>query len=130
MCGHRQEKWHAAIQKAFGSKWSVGDVIGFALDMRTAGAAVMSVSVNGSFAHPNGIVFSGICAPFLSPALSGNGLACVNFGDRPFEHAPPCSDFMSVHEYWQDINDDDLRLAKLLSLSMTDSNFMGGSSAR
>jgi hypothetical protein len=128
--GARLKKWHEGPSDGYGSEWAVGDVIGFAVDMRTAGAAVMSVSVNGSFAHPNGIVFSGICAPFLSPALSGYGLACVNFGDRPFEHAPLCSDFMSVHEYWQDINDDDLRLALLLSLSMTDSNVMGGSSAR
>ena len=52
MCGLRQEKWHAGSNSEFGSAWRVGDVIGFALDMRTAGDAAMSVSVNGSFASP------------------------------------------------------------------------------
>jgi len=121
VCGRRQQKWHAANGGAFGSEWSVGDVIGFALDMRTAGAAIMSVSVNGSFAEPNGVVFSDIGAPYLSPALTGHGLYHVNFGDRPFEHAPPCSEFESVHCFVQDGDDDDLRLAKLLSVSLCDS---------
>jgi hypothetical protein len=42
---------------------------GFALDMRTAGTAVMRqrVSVNGSFGEPNGFTFSDMNAPFLSP---------------------------------------------------------------
>jgi hypothetical protein len=54
-------------------KWAVGDVIGFALEMRTAGAAVMSVSVNGSFSEPNGVAFRDMYAPFLSPAFTGDG---------------------------------------------------------
>ena len=118
VCGRRQQRWHAANGAAFGSEWSAGDVIGFALDMRTVGAAVMSVSVNGSFAEPNGVVFSDIGAPYLSPALTGYGLYHVNFGDRPFEHAPSCSEFESVHYFVQDGDDDDLRLAKLLSVSL------------
>jgi hypothetical protein len=101
VCGLRQEKWHAGSCSEFGSAWCVGDVIGFALDMRTAGDAAMSVSVNGSFASPNGLAFSGIDAPFLSPALSGDGRHRVNFGDRPFAHAPPGPEFASVHEFGQ-----------------------------
>jgi hypothetical protein len=101
VCGLRQEKWHARSSSDFGSAWCVGDVIGFALDMRTAGDAAMSVSVNGSFASPNGLAFSGIDALFLSPALSGNGMHRVNFGDRPFVHAPPGPEFTSVHEFGQ-----------------------------
>jgi len=101
VCGLRQEKWHAGSNSEFGSAWRVGDVIGFALDMRTAGDAAMSVSVNGSFAFPNGSAFSGIDAPFLSPALSGTGRHRVNFGDRPFAHAPPGPEFTSVHEFGQ-----------------------------
>jgi hypothetical protein len=54
VCGLRQLKWHAGSSAAFGSEWRVGDVIGFALDMRAAGGAVLSVSVNGSFSAPNG----------------------------------------------------------------------------
>ncbi len=51
----------------FCSGCAVWDVIGFALDRRTAGAAVMRVSVNGSFGEPNGFTFSDMNAPFLSP---------------------------------------------------------------
>ena len=88
-------KWHKD-EGAYGSKWAAGDVIGFALDMRVAGGAVLSVSVNGSFAAPNGVAFSGIDACYLSPALSGDE---VNFGDRAFAHALPSADFMSVHDF-------------------------------
>jgi hypothetical protein len=81
--------------------WCVGDVIGFALDERAAGSYVMSVSVNGSLVSPNGLAFSGIDAPFLSPALSGDGRDRASFGDRPFAHAPPGPEFVSVHEFGQ-----------------------------
>lgn len=48
VCWHRQGKWH------------VGDVVGSALDMSIADHAFMSVSVNSSFAFPNGVAFSSI----------------------------------------------------------------------
>jgi len=51
--GISQERWHGG-QSELGSAWRVGDVIGFALDMRAAGAAAMSVSVNGSIAPRTG----------------------------------------------------------------------------
>ena len=85
----------------------VNDVIGFALDMHTPGAAFVTVSVNGSFAIPNGLAFSAIDAPFLSPALSGNGNCRVNFGERPFEHLPPGPKFISVHASSRDKSDTD-----------------------
>jgi hypothetical protein len=94
--GDRQLSWHAG-KNEFGSKWSVGDVIGFAIDMRDAQAAVLSISVNGSFEKPNGVAFSDISAPYLSPAFSGYGQFSVNFGDRPFVHAAPHADYVSVH---------------------------------
>jgi tetratricopeptide (TPR) repeat protein len=99
VCGLRQQKWHAGSRATFGSEWRVGDVLGFAVDMRPAGGAVLSVSVNGSFAAPNGVAFSGIDARYLSPALSGHGRYQVNFGDRAFAHALPSADFMSVHDF-------------------------------
>jgi hypothetical protein len=72
----------------------VGDVIGFALDMRAAGAAVMRVSVNGSFGAPNGVAFSA----FSVAAISGDGRYRVNFsGNRPFAHAPPEGENTSVN---------------------------------
>ena len=74
-------------------------MIGFAVDMRTTGSAVFSVSVNGSFAAPNGVAFSGIDACYLSPALSGFGRYRVNFGDRAFARPLPSADFMSVHDF-------------------------------
>ena len=92
------KKWHESSID-FGSQWAAGDVIGFALDMRTAGAAVMSVSVDGSFDAPNGVAFSDTNAPFLSPAFSGDGRYRVNFGDRPFAHAPPDGNHTSVHDF-------------------------------
>ena len=92
-------RWHQSQGSAYGSKWAVGDVIGFALDMRTPGAAVVSVSVNGSFAAPNGPAFSNIDAPYLSPAFTGFGRYRVNFGERPFAHAPPNAEYTSVHAF-------------------------------
>jgi hypothetical protein len=74
-------------------------MIGFALDMRVAGGAVLNVSVNGSFAAPNGVAFNSIDARCLSPALSGSGRYQVNFGDRPFAHPLPSADYMSVHDF-------------------------------
>jgi hypothetical protein len=97
--GVRQIKGHEVNWGPYGCKWSVGDVIGFALDMRTVGAASMSVSVNGSFAAPNGPAFTDMQAAHLSPAFSGGGRYRVNFGERPFVHAPPDADYMSVHAF-------------------------------
>jgi hypothetical protein len=101
VCGFRQERWHKGEGLEFGSTWIVGDVIGFALDMRSAGAAVMSVSVNGSFAAPNGPLFKDIDAPFLSPVLSAyGGQHRLNLGDRPFVHEPPHDGaYMSAHTF-------------------------------
>ncbi len=95
--GDRQLKWRADGSRAFGSKWANGDVIGFALDTRNDEAAIFSVSVNGSFERPNGVVFSDLRAPYFSPAFTGYGLYSFNFGHRPFAHAPPDSDYTSVH---------------------------------
>jgi tetratricopeptide (TPR) repeat protein len=99
--GIRQLKWHEGNQGALGSAWAISDVIGFALDMRTAGAAAISVSVNGSFTAPDGPAFTAIDAPYLSPALTGlGGRYRLNLGDRPFAHAPPDdAEFVSVHAY-------------------------------
>jgi hypothetical protein len=99
--GVRLCKWHKGDDGAYGSAWAAGEVIGFAVDMRTAGAAVLSVSVNGSFAAPNGPAFTAIDAPYLSPALSGSGGRYrLNLGDRPFVHAPPeDGDYVSVHAF-------------------------------
>lgn len=88
--------WRGGSKSTYGCKWSVGDVIGLALDMRAANAAAMSVSVNGSFAAPNGAAFTYMRATHLSPAFSGGGRYRVNFGERPLVHAPPDSHYVSM----------------------------------
>jgi hypothetical protein len=96
--GGRQLSWHRGKSGDFGSKWSERDVIGFALDMRDAHATFLSVSVNGSFEKPNGVAFSNISPHYVSPAFSASyGHFSVNFGDRPFAHAPPDDEYVSVH---------------------------------
>jgi hypothetical protein len=83
----------------FGSEWKNGQVIGFAIDMSRAGCASMSVSVDGSFAAPNGLAFDSIPAGWLSPAFSASsGKFRVNFGDTPFRHSPPDASFVSVND--------------------------------
>ena len=67
--------------------------------MRIAGSATVSTSVNGSFAAPNGVAFSDINAPYLSPAFSGYGRVRLNFGDRPFAHEPSDANVTSVHAF-------------------------------
>jgi hypothetical protein len=101
VCGRSLQKWHGGKRSVFGSRWSVGDTIGFALDMRIERAAIMSVSVNGSFAAPNGAAFKDISAQYLSPAFSGSCDRCrLNLGNRPFAHAPPDDGvYVSVHDF-------------------------------
>jgi hypothetical protein len=94
--GGRQLKWHNETPQAYGCAWAAGDVIGFALDMCDNGSAVFSVSVNGSFAAPNGLAFGAIDAAYLSPAFTGHGQYRLNLGDRPFAFAPPDEGYGSV----------------------------------
>ena len=71
-------------------------MIGFAADLD---AKILSISVNGSFAAPNGVMFSDIRAEWLSPALTGSeGQYRVNFGDTPFKFSPPDSAYVSFHD--------------------------------
>ena len=79
---------------AFGSKWKIGDTLGFACDLVHKS---ISFSVNGSFKAPNGMAFENINAEWLSPGLSGEGSLAVNFGDRPFKCSPPDDSYVSVH---------------------------------
>ncbi len=114
--GFRVQKWHNNDSNCFGSAWSNGDVIGFAIDMREERDAIMSVSVNGSFKPPNGVAFRSVSAAFLSPAFTASGEGPhdesvpewhrkpeqyrVNFGQRTFKFSPPSdANYMSVHEY-------------------------------
>jgi hypothetical protein len=93
--GTRQRKWHNG-EKAWECKWQDGDVIGLACDLDKM---QMHVSLNGSFAAPNGDVFQ------LAPDAVGDGLFAAfsgisgtvryNLGEVPFRHAPPAADFQA-----------------------------------
>ena len=59
----------------------------------------MHVSVNSSYAEPNGVVFElnrdavrdGLFAAFSSQS----GKVRYNFGETPFQHAPPAADYQA-----------------------------------
>jgi hypothetical protein len=97
--GTRMKGLHMEQYFDFGSAWTAGDVIGFALHMLSPSASVLSVSVNGCFTAPNGVAFGAISAPQLSPAFSGRRRCRANFGDRPFAHQPPNTEYISVHSF-------------------------------
>ncbi len=81
-------------------KWKNGDVIGLACDLNKM---QMHVSLNGSFAAPNGVVFE------LAPDSAGDGLFAAfsgqtgkvrfNLGRERFRHAPPGADFQAYDAF-------------------------------
>ena len=93
--GTRQLKLHNGETEAYPCAWQAGDVIGLACDLSSD--MQMHVSVNGSFAAPNGVVFE------LDPDAAGHGLFAAfsgavgkvryNLGEAPFKHAPPAADY-------------------------------------
>ena len=96
--GARQLKWHNGKER-YECTWKQGDVIGLACDLD---AMRVLVSVNGSFAAPNGVVFD------LAPEAVRDGLFAAitgktckgrcNLGEIAFKHAPPSADFTAfVH---------------------------------
>ena len=96
--GARQLKWHNGKER-YECTWKQGDVIGLACDLD---AMRVHVSVNGSFAAPNGVVFG--LAPEavrdgLFAAITGSsGKVRCNLGEAAFKHAPPSADFTAfVH---------------------------------
>ena len=97
--GARQLKWHNGTT-AYACTWKEGDVVGLACDLERG---QVLVSVNGSFAPPNGLVFElppDAAAPDgLFAALTGSsGSVRCNLGAAPFQHAPPSADFAAfVH---------------------------------
>ena len=93
--GARQLKWQNG-KEPYECTWQAGDVIGLACDLDKM---QMHVSLNGSFAAPNGDVFQ------LAPDAVGDGLFAAfsgisgtvryNLGEVPFRHAPPAADFQA-----------------------------------
>ena len=96
--GLRKKLWHKghkSHRSSWGGAWRPGDVIGIAVDLERG---TMSVSVNGSFAPPNGAAFDCVrpgptVGSAVYPALSASSMKVeVNFGldpERPLVFAPP-----------------------------------------
>jgi hypothetical protein len=96
--GARQLKWHNGEER-YECTWKQGDVIGLACDLD---AMRVHVSVNGSFAAPNGLVFELVPEAVrdgLFAAITGSsGKVCCNLDEAAFKHAPPSADFTAfVH---------------------------------
>jgi hypothetical protein len=101
--GNRAHKWHQGQGEAFGGPWREGDVVGLACDLR---ARRMLVSLNGDFGPPYGAAFDLPAAGLeggLCPALTAqSGLFRCSLGGRsagrPFRHAPPSPEYLSMAE--------------------------------
>jgi hypothetical protein len=97
--GARQLKWPDG-EEPYKCTWQAGDVIGLACDLDKM---QMHVSVNGSFAAPNGVVFE------LAPDAVGDGLfaafscqtgkVCYNLGEAHFRHAPPAAEYQAFADF-------------------------------
>jgi hypothetical protein len=98
--GENKRSMHKGQRKPYACKWKKGDVVGLACDLD--GMQVL-VSVNGSFAPPNGLVFE--LAPHavhggLFAAFSGkSGELRYNLGQAPFKYAAPSSEYVGFSQF-------------------------------
>jgi hypothetical protein len=95
-----QRATHKGERKAYECIWKTGDVVGLACDLDDM---QVLVSVNGSFAPPNGLVFE--LAPHavhggLFAAFTGReGELRYNLGQAPFKHAAPSSEYVGFSQF-------------------------------
>ena len=98
--GENTNTRHNNVRGEYGCRWKEGDVVGLACDLENM---QVRVSVNGSFAAPNGIVYD--LAPDavrdgLFAAFTGSrGKVRYNLGAAPFRHAAPSSDYKGFVEF-------------------------------
>jgi hypothetical protein len=98
--GENHRARHKEEDKPYRCVWKTGDVVGLACDLD--GMQVL-VSVNGSFAPPNGLVFE--LAPHsvhggLFAAFSGRrGELRYNLGQAPFKYAAPSSEYVGFSQF-------------------------------
>ena len=110
--GARQRKWHNGEDALYQCSWKDGNVIGLACDLDTM---QMLVSVNGSFAAPNGVVFElapdAVCDGLFAACTGATGKVRYNLGEVPFKHAPPSPDFVAFSKF-PDVRpaDEDVRI--------------------
>jgi len=90
MDGKRKTPWHNGALGGYACTWETNDIIGLACDLKTCR---ISVSLNGSYESPNGLVFvlgQDDIKDGLHAALSGEkGRFRYNFGESPFKYCPP-----------------------------------------
>jgi uncharacterized protein len=98
--GVRQTKRHNAVEYAYQCLWKPDDVVGLACDLD---AMQIFVSVNGSFAVPNGLVFE-LSAEAVHDGLFAaltwwKGRLRYNFGEVPFLFKPPSDDYLALTQF-------------------------------
>ena len=80
--------------------WKQGDVVGLACDLESMH---MFVSVNGSFAAPNGVVYKfpqdAVCDGLFAAFSSGGGKVHYNLGQVAFEYTPPSDDYKGFVDF-------------------------------
>jgi len=85
-----QGRWFNGTKYSYEYTWKQGDVVGLACDLQTM---KILISVNGSFAPPNGLVFDldpNDVRDGLFAALTGAmGTLGYNLGEVPFKYDPP-----------------------------------------
>jgi hypothetical protein len=89
------KNWIKVEVKDHGTKYLPIQKNGEKLFLCKKNGSVLNISINGTFDEA---AFTTIDSPVLSPAFSGHGKFRVNFGDRPFIHAPPNSKYVSVYD--------------------------------
>ena len=100
--GHRVKKWHKGDED-FGSKWAVGDVVGFAAEVQSSAdgtTASFSFSLNGSWAAPWGAAFDSVpITGGLRPAFTTGRHSALklNFGDTAFAYSAPTPEHRAVN---------------------------------
>jgi len=91
---------HNGESKAYECVWKTGDVVGLACDLD--GMQVL-VSVNGSFAPPNGLVFElaphAVHGGLFAVFSGGSGELRYNLGQAPFKYAAPSSEYVGFSQF-------------------------------
>ena len=98
--GENKYTKHNNKKGEYACKWKTGDVVGLACDLESM---QLHVSVNGSFAAPNGVVFAldpDTVRDGLFAAFTGRiGKLRYNLGAASFTHAAPSADYKGFVEF-------------------------------
>lgn len=87
--GYSGKVIHQGHERAFGTAWSAGDILGVYFD---ADKGILRYSLNGEWDQPFGTAFERIAfVDGVCPAVSFDAAFAfqLNLGDKPFRYAPP-----------------------------------------